>query len=62
MAAADDRALRTLAEVKQEHIRLVLESVRGNKTKAAKILGIDRRSLYRIVSDKPEPKSPDSDR
>uniref|UniRef100_A0A7C4CB23 Sigma-54-dependent Fis family transcriptional regulator n=1 Tax=candidate division WOR-3 bacterium TaxID=2052148 RepID=A0A7C4CB23_UNCW3 len=36
---------RTLAEVEAEHIRLVLASVNGNKTRAAKILGIDRKTL-----------------
>lgn len=36
---------RTLKEVELEHIRAVLESVGGNKTKAAAILGIDRKSL-----------------
>lgn len=36
---------RTLREVEVEHIRVVLESVGGNKTKAAAILGIDRKSL-----------------
>ena len=36
---------RTLAEVEVEHIRNVLASVDGNKTKAAEILGIDRKTL-----------------
>jgi DNA-binding NtrC family response regulator len=36
---------RTLAEVENEHIRNVLASVNGNKTKAAKMLGIDRKTL-----------------
>jgi DNA-binding NtrC family response regulator len=36
---------RTLAEIEAEHIRLVLESVGGNKTRAAGILGIDRKTL-----------------
>jgi len=36
---------RTLAEVEAEHIRLVLLNVNGNKTKAAQILGIDRKTL-----------------
>ncbi|MEO0085626.1 MAG: sigma-54 dependent transcriptional regulator [candidate division WOR-3 bacterium] len=36
---------RTLAEVEAEHIRLVLASVNGNKTRAAEILGIDRKTL-----------------
>jgi DNA-binding NtrC family response regulator len=36
---------RTLAEVEAEHIRYVLAGVSGNKTQAAKILGIDRKTL-----------------
>ncbi len=36
---------RTLEEVEAEYIRNVLESVNGNKTRAAEILGIDRKTL-----------------
>jgi len=36
---------RTLAEVELEHIRLVLASAEGNKSRAARILGIDRKTL-----------------
>jgi two-component system, NtrC family, response regulator HydG len=36
---------RTLAEVEEEYVRNVLASVNGNKTQAAKILGIDRKTL-----------------
>ena len=36
---------RTLAEIEVEHLRNVLASVDGNKTRAAKILGIDRKTL-----------------
>jgi DNA-binding NtrC family response regulator len=36
---------RTLAEVEAEHIRTVLTSVEKNKSLAAKILGIDRKTL-----------------
>ena len=36
---------RTLAEVETDHIRAVLASVDGNKTRAARILGIDRKTL-----------------
>jgi DNA-binding NtrC family response regulator len=36
---------RTLAEVEAEHIRNVLGSVGGNKTRAAETLGIDRKTL-----------------
>ncbi|MBN1908802.1 MAG: sigma-54-dependent Fis family transcriptional regulator [Pirellulales bacterium] len=36
---------RTLAEVEAEHLHNVLASVQGNRTQAAKILGIDRKTL-----------------
>jgi DNA-binding NtrC family response regulator len=36
---------RTLAEVEAEYIRNVLASVSGNRTRAAEILGIDRKTL-----------------
>jgi DNA-binding NtrC family response regulator len=36
---------RLLAEVEAEHIANVLNSVKGNKTRAAQILGIDRKTL-----------------
>jgi len=43
---ASERGLdRTLAEVEREHIRNVLAQVGGNKTQAAQILGIDRKTL-----------------
>ncbi|MFA6566869.1 MAG: sigma-54 dependent transcriptional regulator [Victivallales bacterium] len=35
----------TLAEMEAEYIRNVLESVNGNRTRAAEILGIDRKTL-----------------
>ncbi|WP_027361662.1 sigma-54-dependent transcriptional regulator [Halodesulfovibrio aestuarii] len=38
---------RTLADIEQEHITQVLHSVDGNKANAAKILGIDRATLWR---------------
>jgi len=48
MAAAKEPKLKTLEEVKQEHIQRVLEKTGGNKTHAAEILGIDRRTLDRM--------------
>jgi transcriptional regulator with GAF, ATPase, and Fis domain len=36
-----------LGSLERAHIRRVLESVEGNKSRAAKILGINRRTLYR---------------
>lgn len=42
---------RTLAEVEREHIANVLASVKGNKTKAAEVLGIDRKTLRSKLND-----------
>ena len=44
-------ALRSLAEVEQEHIRRVMARVDGNKSHAARLLGIDRRTLYRKLEE-----------
>jgi len=44
-ALRDTDLHRTLAEVEAEHVRNVLASVGGNKTRAAEILGIDRKTL-----------------
>lgn len=41
----DAAPLRSLREVELEHIRAVVDAVGGNKTRAAEILGIDRKSL-----------------
>ncbi len=37
---------RTISEVEQEHIQHVLEGVGGNRTEAAKVLGISKPTLY----------------
>ena len=46
--------------MERRYVRQVLNAVGGNKTHAARILGIDRRSLYRRLEEprheaKPEP-------
>jgi len=41
---------RTLAEVEADHIRNVLANVDGNKTQAAEILGIDRKTLRKKIA------------
>jgi DNA-binding NtrC family response regulator len=43
---------RTLAEVEAEYVRNVLASVGGNRTRAAEILGIDRKTLREKLKDK----------
>jgi DNA-binding NtrC family response regulator len=45
--AAQSAALPSMRDVETEYIRYVLGTVGGNKTRAAKILGLDRRTLYR---------------
>ncbi len=52
---------RTLAEVEGEYIRNVLESVRGNKSRAAEILGIDRKTLREKLARGVESPSPEKD-
>nr|MBA3538174.1 hypothetical protein [Deltaproteobacteria bacterium] len=49
----------TLDEMERRYVRQVLAAVGGNKTHAARILGIDRRSLYRRLE---EPKADNKDR
>ncbi len=41
----ESRAQKSLAEVELEHIKTVLSRVDGNKTRAAELLGIDRKTL-----------------
>ncbi len=48
-AAREAGLNRTLAEVEAEHIRNILASTGGNKVRAAKILGIDRKTLREKV-------------
>jgi two-component system response regulator HydG len=55
----------TLDEMERRYVRQVLNAVGGNKTHAARILGIDRRSLYRRLEEprndrKEEPKPADA--
>jgi transcriptional regulator of acetoin/glycerol metabolism len=39
--------LLTLEEVERRHVLRVLEACNSNRTDAAKILGLDRKTLYR---------------
>jgi DNA-binding NtrC family response regulator len=54
----DDRP--TLAELERRYIDLVLHETGGNKKRAAEILGIDRRTLYRSLER--EGKADDKDK
>ncbi len=47
----------SLDQVERDYVRSVLEAVNGNKTEAAAILKIDRKTLYRKLGE-PEPVAP----
>lgn len=47
LGPAREEVLMTLDEVERRHIERVLHSVHGNKTQAAQLLGLDRKTLYR---------------
>src|SRR5262249_21002582 len=49
----DDRP--SLAELERRYVQLVLSETDGNKSRAAEVLGIDRRTIYRYL----EPNEPD---
>ena len=42
-----EKPVDTLADAEEEQIRRVLAATGGNKSKAAQILGIERKTLYR---------------
>ena len=42
-----DTPVETLADAEEEQIRRVLAATGGNKSRAAQILGIERKTLYR---------------
>jgi DNA-binding NtrC family response regulator len=47
----DNQPLASLDAIVQRYIRYVLERTGGNKTEAAKILGLDRKTLYRKLKE-----------
>jgi DNA-binding NtrC family response regulator len=50
--ALEDRLfadLPTLDDVERRYLAHVLDSVKGNRTRAAEVMGIDRRTLYRMA-------------
>ena len=46
-ATLEDRP--TLAELKRRYVHRVFEESGGNVSRAAQVLGVDRRSLYRML-------------
>ena len=51
VATADTSDLLTMEEMERRYLRQVLQAMGGNKTRAARVLGIDRRSLYRRLAE-----------
>ncbi|HEX2488982.1 MAG TPA: helix-turn-helix domain-containing protein, partial [Blastocatellia bacterium] len=47
VAFIEDRP--TLAELERRYVQLILAETDGNKSRAAEILGIDRRTIYRYL-------------
>ncbi len=41
--------LPSLEEMEKRYLRHVLAAVKGNRSRAAEVLGIDRRTLYRMA-------------
>jgi two-component system response regulator AtoC len=62
VASDDPSELVPLEEVERRYIARVMEAVSGNKTAASRILGIDRKRLYRMIDrlDVTFPKDPSS--
>lgn len=46
-----ERGVMTLVELEKNHIQTTLESLKGNQTKAAKLLGISRSTLWRKMKE-----------
>ena len=49
MGIKDDETQMTIEEVDCRHAKRVLESVGGNQSRAAEVLGIGRTTLYRLL-------------
>jgi transcriptional regulator with PAS, ATPase and Fis domain len=61
-ATTEKESLLSLAEVERLYIGRVLEKVGGNKRRAASILGIGRRTLYRRLGERMETEAASRDR
>jgi len=58
IAATDPSELVPMEEVEKRYILRVLEAVGGNKTLAAQVLGLDRKTLYRKLDRYGSERSP----
>jgi two-component system response regulator HydG len=50
VVAADADELVTLDELERRYVIRVLDAVGGNKSSAARVLGLDRTTLYRMLA------------
>jgi DNA-binding NtrC family response regulator len=48
-SARGDQVFKSMDEIEAEHTRRVLEGVGGNKAKAARVLGVSKPRLYRLI-------------
>jgi two-component system response regulator HydG len=51
IGGADPAELVPMEEIEKRYIRHVLDTVGGNKTLAARVLGLDRKTLYRKLKN-----------
>jgi two-component system response regulator HydG len=49
LSTDDPSTLVTLDELERRYVARVLEGVNGNKAAAARVLGIERKTLYRML-------------
>lgn len=53
LRASGKRGRPSLAELDRRYAREILQQTGGNKTRAAEILAIDRKTLYRLIGEGP---------